>query len=513
MLRTVHVENGTVRGLPAADPRITSFKGVPFAAPPVGDNRWRAPQPAHDWDGVLEAFAFAPISMQVRQEIDVNNIYTREWAVEPDIAMDEDCLYLNVWTPAGSADEKLPVYVWYFGGGLQVGHTAEMEFDGERIARRGIVVVTVNYRLNAFGFLCHPEITAEAPQAPANFGHLDQQAATRWVKRNIAAFGGDPDNITIGGQSAGGGSVMAQLTSPQNEGLFRRAINQSGVFAPLYPDHRMPKFIRSLAEAERDGQRFFEFLGVSSLAEARKLDAVYLRDKAVEYKGFWGTVVDGSFCVGPAFDLFLQNKRWMVPVLFGHTSSEFFSEPGVQSMDEFKAMAAGLFGDDAGEFLKLCGAQSGHLEETIKRASVSSIEYAIRIVMQANADTGARIPLYYYNFDAEIPGWDQPGTFHSVDLWFFFETLAKCWRPFVGKHYDLARQMCQYWANFIRTGDPNGLDTTGEPLPHWEPYTPEAPYGMLFAETASFSRSQPSELMRFLVEQYFKRKLASRHSG
>lgn len=245
-----------VQGLPAADPRITSFKGIPFAAPPVGENRWRAPQPAQDWEGILKAFEFAPISMQVRQEIDENNIYTREWAVEPDIAMDEDCLYLNVWTPANRVDEKLPVYVWYFGGGLQVGHPSEMEFDGERMARRGIVVVTINYRLNVFGFLSHPDITAEAPEAPANFGNLDQQAATRWVKSNIEAFGGDPDNITIGGQSAGGGSVMSQLTSPQNEGLFQRAIIQSGIFTPLYPGNLMPLLRSSLAEAEQDGVKF-----------------------------------------------------------------------------------------------------------------------------------------------------------------------------------------------------------------------------------------------------------------
>jgi para-nitrobenzyl esterase len=213
MLREVKVENGIVKGLPAADPRITSFKGIPFAAPPVGENRWRAPQPAKDWNGVLKAFEFAPISMQAKTVIDENNIYTREWNVDPDIPMDEDCLYLNVWTPSCSGNEKLPVFVWYFGGALQFGNTAEMEFDGERIARRGVVVVTVNYRLNVFGFLCHPEITAEAPGAPANFGNLDQQAGTQWVKRNIAAFGGDPNNITIGGQSAGGGSVLSQLTS------------------------------------------------------------------------------------------------------------------------------------------------------------------------------------------------------------------------------------------------------------------------------------------------------------
>ncbi|MDG0791493.1 carboxylesterase family protein [Cohnella ginsengisoli] len=511
MLRVVKVENGTVRGLPAADPRITSFKGIPFAAPPVGDNRWRAPQPAADWEGVRDAYAFAPVPMQVRQEIDDNNIYTREWAVEPDIAMDEDCLYLNVWTPAKRQGEKLPVFVWYFGGGLQVGHTAEMEFDGERIARRGIVVVTIAYRLNAFGFLCHPEITAESPEAPANFGHLDQQAATRWVKRNIAAFGGDPDNLTIGGQSAGGGSVMNQLASPQNEGLFQRAIVQSGVFTTLYPGNGAPKFLRDFAEAEADGVRFFEALGASSLAEARKLDAAHVRDKYLESGRFWGTVVDGKFNVGDAFASFLRNERWPVPVLFGHTSSEFISVPEAGTADEFQKTAAELFGDDADAFLALCGADAGSLDEALKRASASGIEYAIRIAGQANADTGANLPLYYYDFDADIPGWDNPGTFHSVDLWFFFETLAKCWRPFVGKHYDLARQMCDYWANFIRGGDPNGRDLNGEDLPRWETYTPEAPFGMRFADKAGFARERPGEIMAFLVRQYFKKNPL--HSG
>jgi para-nitrobenzyl esterase len=503
MLRVVQVENGIVQGLPAADPRITSFKGIPYAAPPVGNNRWRAPQPVQDWQGVWKAYTFSPVPMQVRQELDDNNIYTREWAVEPDIAMDEDCLYLNVWTPAKSADEKLPVFVWYFGGGLQVGHTAEMEFDGERIARRGIVVVTVNYRLNVFGFLCHPEITAESPDAPANFGHLDQQAATRWVKRNIAAFGGDPDNITIGGQSAGGWSVLTQLTSPQNEGLFQKAIIQSGLFEYVYSSDYMPPFWRTLEEAEQEGQRFFEYLGVSSLAEARQLDAVYLRDKAVAYEGFWGTVQDHAFNVGHPNTLFLQNRHWQVPILFGHTADEFITAPKAESVREFEQLASQMFGPEAERFLRLC--EAADLEGIKQKASVNMIEYAIRLAVQAHADAGARQPMYYYKFDAPIPGWDNPGSFHSVDLWFFFETLAKCWRPFTGKHYDLARQMCNYWANFIRSGDPNGLDATGEALPHWEACTPEAPYGMLFADRAEFVKEKPGELMQFLVSQYFRR--------
>lgn len=506
MLRVVKIENGYVQGLPAADPRITSFKGIPFAAPPVGENRWRAPSPAQDWEGVRKAYEFAPISMQAPTVIDVNNIYTREWSVDPDIVMDEDCLYLNVWTPACDPKEKLPVFVWYFGGGLQVGHTAEMEFDGERIARRGIVVVTVNYRLNSFGFLCHPQITKEAPEAPANFGHLDQQAGTLWVKRNIAAFGGDPDNITIGGQSAGGGSVLSQLTSPQNAELFQRVIIESGIVTGLYPDNPLPIRRQYLADAEEEGVKFFKYLGVSTLEEARRLDAGYLNLKTLEYKKFWGTVIDHKFCVGDPFELFLENKRFPVPVMMGHTSSEFFSEPRVASTEELSELAHRLFGKDAEEFLKICKSTTDDLEEMRRKASVSGIEYAIRVAAKADALNGGNTPIYYYNFDAEIPGWDHPGTFHSVDLWFFFETLAKCWRPFTGKHYDLARQMCNYWTNYITNGNPNGKDSTGEELPVWEPYTQDAPYGMLFADRAEFDRTGPGEMMSFLVDQYFKEK-------
>ncbi len=294
MLRIAKTESGIVQGLPAADPRITSYKGIPFAAPPVGRNPWRAPQPVASWGEPLKAFDFGPAALQPPTVIDEANIYTREWSVDPEQPMDEDCLYLNVWTPAKQSDEKLPVFVWYFGGGLQVGHPAEMEFDGERIARRGIVVVTVNYRLNAFGFLCHPDITAEAPEAPANFGHLDQQFGTQWVKRNIAAFGGDPDNITIGGQSAGGGSVMSQLTSPQNEGLFQQAIVESGIITKLYDGNRVPGTWLTLAQAEQEGVKFFDYLGVRTLEQARRIPSLALRDKVMAYGAFWGRLWTAS---------------------------------------------------------------------------------------------------------------------------------------------------------------------------------------------------------------------------
>ena len=506
MIRKVKTENGWVKGLPAADPRITSYKGIPFAAPPVGENRWRAPQPCPDWEGEREAYAFSPIPMQAPISADPKNLYDREWHVDKEIPMGEDCLTLNIWAPADGR-KNMPVFVWYFGGGLQVGYSAEMEFDGERIARRGIVVVTVNYRVNVFGFLCHPEITREAPDAPANFGFLDQQAATRWVKRNIAAFGGDPENITIGGQSAGGMSVSAQLTCPDNKGLFQRAIIQSGAFAPPYPFNF--GLCSGLKEAEERGVKFFEFLGVKNLKEAREISETALRDKALEWEKIygWGTsfgeAVDNTYSFRNSQQWFLDENRLPVPALLGHTSSEFFGFPRAEDEDTLTAFAKEAFGEDADKFLSFFTHPA--TKESIQReGAVNSIEFAVRAAAQYQKAQGKDLPLYYYQFDPEIPGWDHPGTFHSVDLWFFFETLAKCWRPFKGKHYDLARQMCDYWCNFIKTGDPNGLDSQGETLPAWPAFDPGQPIRMNFGETAAARFCPAGALKDFLVDKYLK---------
>ncbi len=500
MLRKVYLENGAVEGLPAADPRITSFKGIPFAAPPVGENRWRAPQPAKDWDGVLKAYKFAPISMQRIPGRDPDSIYSREWNVDPTIEMSEDCLMLNVWTPADSTDEKLPVFVWFFGGGLQEGNTAEMEFDGERIARRGIVVVTVNYRVNVFGFFAHPEITRESPEAPANFGYLDQRYGIMWVKRNISAFGGDPDNITIGGQSSGGGSVMAQIASPMNRGLFQRAIVDSGLELCPY----VPSFFslnKPLKEAEKAGEDFFKILGVKTLSEARKLDPFYIRDKMDENGLRFSVVHDGHFVTGFSNEQFMKGDCADIPMLFGHTSTEFPTAPRVNTKEELMEYARKYFGEKAGEFLSLCSSRRGSLLEMLNKATVQHLEYSIRTLGRRKAQTGNKTPMYYWVFDPEIPGWDRPGTFHSSDLWFFFETLAKCWRPFTGTHYDLSRVMCNYWANFIRSGDPNGCDCDGSPMPYWKQFSEDEPCRMIFGKTAHAEIQPPSPLMRFLLEE------------
>ena len=477
MLRQVKTENGWVRGIEAADPRITAFKGVPFAAPPVGKNRWRAPQPCENWAGIRDCSRFAPISMQWIPGLG-DDIYCREWHVDPDIPMSEDCLYLNIWTNAKKADEKMPVLVWFFGGGLQCGYTAEMEFDGERIARRGIVVVTVNYRVGALGFLTHPEITEEAPDAPANFGNLDQQAGLRWVQRNIAAFGGDPAKVTIAGQSAGGGSVMSQLACPDNKGLFRNtAVMSAMIFDPyMRREIGRPELLK---DAEKKGEDFFAFLGVQTLKEARGMDAVKLQrsyEKYMESHVPFFTVQDDRFCIGDPIALYRAGKCVDTVMMAGNTGGEFLNTIDAADEAGLKEEAERLFGDKADTFLAI--QESRQKTEGLGYAAASGIECTVKGTLSDIAKSGRKG--YVYCFDPDIPGWDEPGTFHSSDLWFWFETLAKCWRPFVGRHYDLARQMCDYFCNFIKTGNPNGKDQNGETLPKWGAWTEETPCTMTF---------------------------------
>lgn len=495
MLKIVKVENGLVRGIPAADPRIISFKGVPFAKPPIGDLRWRAPQPAQNWDGIRDCLEFAPISMQSIPGMDKTNIYTREWNVDPDIPMSEDCLYLNIWTPAQSAEEKLSVFVWYFGGALQYGNTAEMEFDGERLARRGIVVVTVNYRINVFGFLVHPELKEETSESTFNFGNLDQQYGLFWTKRNIAAFGGDPNNITIGGQSAGGGSVMTQLNCPGNRGYIQKAIVESGIFLDPFQE----RFTTSLDKALKQGKDFFDFLGVNTLKEARALPAEVIRDKNNEFGVFWGTVVDGVYQTDTWWENLNDGKFPDIPILMGYTNEEFITGPQAESEEELIEEAREKFGEKAKEYLSLVRSEK-ETDIPKEKGRINSIELGIRIICQRLDELKAKGPHYVYEFGPEIPGWDSPGAFHSSDLWFFFETLAKCWRPFKGKHYDLSRQMCNYWAEFIRKGDPNGMDADGTPMERWEIFTGRNPNLMTFHEKPRTQSKTVGEMMRFLME-------------
>ena len=462
MLRTVKTKLGTVEGIPAADPRITAFKSVPFAKAPVGNLRFAPPQPAEPWEGVKECFKFPPIPVQPspNRNPPPEDVYSREWSVDPDIPVSEDCLYLNIWTPAKNNNEKLPVYFWIFGGGWQVGHTAEMEFDGERIARRGIVVVTVNYRVNLFGFTCHPELTQEYPDRPANMGLQDQQAGLKWVYENIEAFGGDKDNITIGGQSAGAGSVLCHIANEESRKYFKRAVVDSGL---IYNPTKKVFPVHNVKDAEQIGVDFFKFCGCNSLEQARKLTTEQLRQKWDEWGGFgksidsWIPPFDEQFNKGYLIDLVEAGKCRPCPIFTGFTTDEFIFN------------------------------------------NIHSVELGIRKLMKLEEDKGMKLENYCYKFDVPIPGWDHPGKFHSVDLWFWFETLAKCWRPFKGVHYDVARQMCDYLCNFIKNGNPNGKDLCGEPLPEWNPYTSEKSNFMEFTTYSAENKIPPTEeMMKYL---------------
>ena len=250
----------------------------------------------------------------------------------------------------------------------------------------------------------------------------------------------------------------------------------------------------------------FEYLGVKTLAEARALPAEYLRDKCTEYGGLWVTIIDGAFQKDTYKNNLEKGKLLDVPLLMGTTNNEFIVRPSATNMEELRKSAVEMFGDDADQFLELIKVEEG-LEQAVENAVINIGEYSIRFVCGKVDEHQIKGPRFYYKFDPEIPGWDNPGSFHSSDLWFWFETLAKCWRPFVGKHYDLSRQMCNYWANFIANGDPNGNDADGTPMETWEPFTPENPVCMTLYETPKAELSPTSDYMAFLLEQRLKKML------
>ncbi len=504
MLKLVTTENGLVRGFQGNNTRISVFKGIPFAAPPIGENRWRAPQPCASWEGVRECGKFAPISIQDLPGVGTD-IYCREWHVDKDIEMDEDCLYLNVWTPAMSDKDNLPVFIWFFGGGFQWGYPREMEFNGENIAKRGVIVVSVNYRLGAIGFLSHPDLIKESPEAPANFGTLDQQAGIKWVIRNIANFGGDPKNITIAGQSAGGGSVLTHLTSESSIGLYQKAIVYSGIIENPYIKDSVitPKPIEETCQM---GEKFIESLGVSSIEEARKIDAHTIKEKYAEFREknmfFFTPCIDHVFLKDEPFKLLLTGKQANVPILAGNTYDEFKSFLVADSKESFETQAKEVFGDRSSLFLSF--PESYETEDGNKYGVVRGIECSVKAALDK---TDA--PCFYYSFEVDIPGEDDPGTFHSVDLWFFFETLAACWRPFVGRHYDIARRMTNYITNFIKNGNPNGEDITGEAMPKWLAYSDESRNEMHFTADGCVPKIQDSEYIQFFVDYLRDRTLGT----
>ncbi len=509
MLRTVTVETGKLKGLIGKDPRVTVFRGVPYAKPPVGELRWKAPQPAEPWEGVRKCYEYAPIPMMRFHPGMDDAFYTKELnptAAEYD--MSEDCLYLNIFSPAETTEDNLPVFCYIHGGGLQDGYNYEVEFDGERLARRGVIVVMVAYRLGLFGFLAHPEITKETPEGEviSNFGLQDQSAAIHWIYRNIRAFGGDPSRITICGQSAGSSSVQAQLCSPMNKGLIAGAICQSSVSMTFGEEAGFGRY-KSLREAEEQGVQFFKDAGVGSLAEARAMDARELEDRliAVSPKGSmfglsFGICVDGKLVTQSLGDSYYNADLPAVPMMVGHCQGEatggMFARrsPTLQELKEF----AEIYGDRKEEFLAVTGAKN---DEDVKALYAGPMNRMIGGSIGFCELRSETAPVYYFVFDHDIPG-DDAGSFHGSDLWFMFDSLANSWRPFEGKHYDLARQVASYWVNFVKCGNPNGdgTDYNGNPLPEWKAFRHDEKNAIRFLDAATPVVLQEDPVIEFRLD-------------
>jgi para-nitrobenzyl esterase len=466
----VRTATGLVEGTTDQATGVRSFLGIPFAAPPVGDLRWKAPAPPQPWDGTRQTTAFGHRCMQ--GPIFGDMIFRDE--------VSEDCLYLNVWTPARSADERLPVMVWIYGGGFQAGSASEPRQDGGHLAQKDVVVVSFNYRLGVFGFFAHPELTAESPhKASGNYGLLDQVAALQWVQKNIAAFGGNPNNVTIFGESAGSFSVSALMASPLAKGLFAKAIGESGAFFTAGPQTLAPK---GLAASEQAGATFAQSMGAASLADLRSKPGDAVLQAAL--KGSWFSPnVDGYMLPADAFTIFSAGKQNDVPLLAGWNADEVRGSVTLgkekTTAESFAAQVKKRFSEDADAILEAYPASSDGqaIESAASLASDLFIGYSTWKWVEMQKATG-HSPVYVYSFDRKIPippdtkvngvtaTSSDIGARHAGEIEYVFGTLDSVpkvtWQPEDRRLSDL---MMTCWTNFARSGDPSSAG-----VPKWPAY-------------------------------------------
>lgn len=461
-INPVQVEGGQVVGVPGNDPSIMTFKAIPFAAPPVGNLRWRAPQPVMPWKGLHATDKYPPSCIQDIPS--ANPPWTYEFMAHNEIG--EDCLYLNVFTPASSGARKLPVFVYIYGGAFSEGSAAIPVYDGEGLAKKGLVVVTFNYRVGVLGFLAYPELTQESGRhSSGNYGLMDQIAALRWVQRNIARFGGDANNVTIDGQSAGGAAVHDLTASPQARGLFQRAIVESG--GSTVGRGGVTSVPESLAAAEGDGVKFAESKGAHSLAELRAMSWQKLIEPGPGPATRFAPIVDGEVLPAPFMSVIVDGKQNDVVTLTGSALGELGGISGPQmpvTLSEFQARARQRFGEAADEFLKLYPAATDEEAQAAqKQSAVDQSLVAQYLWARVRAKT-ARTKVYEYLWDHTLPGPDSAryGAFHSSELPYTFNNLHTSDRPFTEDDRRIAAMMSSYWANFCATGDPNGKG-----LPLW----------------------------------------------
>lgn len=460
----VKVDGGMVQGVPGNDAAVMTFKAIPFAAPPVGELRWRAPQPVVAWKGVHATDQYPPSCVQDMPAS--NPPWTYEFMTHNPIG--EDCLYLNVFTPAKSAAEKLPVFVYIYGGAFQQGSTAVPVYDGEGLAKKGLVVVTFNYRVGVMGFLAYPELTKESGhEASGNYGLMDQIAALKWVEKNIAQFGGDPANVTIDGQSAGGMSVHDLTASPLARGLFEHAIVESG--GSTVARGGMGGGPETLASAEKDGERFAEQKGAHSLKELRAMSWQKLLEPVAGTQGGmrFAPIVDGYVLPEPFMTAIAQGKQNDVVTLTGSNLGELGGIGGPArpvTLAEFETRARQRYGDAADEFLKLYPATTDEEAQAAQKQSAIDQALVAQYLWARERAKTAKTKVYEYLWDHTLPGPDAKkyGAFHSSELPYTLNNLNTSDRPFTEDDRRIAAMMSSYWANFTRTGDPNG-----QGLPHW----------------------------------------------
>ena len=511
---TARTTNGTLEGVAEAS-GIRAFKGIPFAEPPVGNLRWKEPQPAKNWTGVRRADTFGPRAMQR--------------AIFGDMGfrsngMSEDCLYLNVWTPAKSDKERLPVLVYFYGGGFVAGDGSESRYDGESMARKGIVALTVNYRLSVFGFMAHPELTKESPHhASGNYGYLDQSAALRWVQQNIAAFGGDPKRVTIAGESAGSISVSAQMVSPLSKNLIAGAIGESGSLLGTLPPV-------SLAEGEQAGQKFASMVGAASLAELRAMSA----DKLLEATANpavprFSATVDGYFFPKTPADLFAAGEQAHVPLLVGWNSEEMNARAVIgqdsPTPETYAKAVQKLYGERADDVLKLYPAKTEDevMQAATDLASDRFIGYSTWRWSDLQSKTGGK-PVYRYLYARPRPAMTAAmgnatpglaggvvksseatavkapparGAVHSAEIEYAMGNLAAnkvyAWTP---DDYKVSEVMQNYFANFIKTGNPNGPG-----LPTWSAVETGKPVEVMHIDVKTRQEPEQTRSRYLLLDQ------------
>ncbi|WP_336513877.1 carboxylesterase/lipase family protein [Pollutibacter soli] len=490
--KDVRTKYGPVSGKQVSAAGVYAFKGIPFAAPPVGNLRWREPMPPAPWTEIKMADQFGPSPMQAKPTPFM--VYTREFLI-PENPISEDCLYLNIWTSAKTSTEKKPVFVWIYGGGFTSGGSACDIYDGTAMAEKGVVFVSFNYRVGIFGFFAHPELTKESPhRASGNYGIMDQIAALKWVAENISAFGGDPSNVTIAGQSAGSFSVCTLVASPLAKGLFHRAIAESG--SSVIADPKVKPTDLVMAEAE--GKKITDGLNVFTLADMRNTSAETLMKARIA--GI-RPIADGYVLPAPVAELFKKGNVADVPLLTGWNADEGLVF-AYKSRDAYVTEATAKYGTDVIEYLKYFPAETEEQAMASQVAISRDMIFALPNYKWASFQSARKNPAYVYHFSRKPPAspdYVKYGAFHTAEVPYALGNLKYFNRDLQDIDRKISADMLSYWVNFAKIGNPNG-----EGLPKWPVFTPSGTEVMIFSDKSAAGKMPGKAGLDFLYSFMMK---------